>query len=104
MAISEVPLQPSQSQAFTIALNGIVYGMRVQWRDAASTWIMDLSDSNGQVLVAGQPLLPGADIMHQYVELALGGELWIATDGEPDAPPTFDNLGVASHLYFVTRD
>lgn len=104
MVISEVPLRPSQAQAFTITLGDANYGFSIQWRDAASVWIMDISDERGTTLLAGQPLLPGADLIGQYPELEIAGEFWIVSEGQKDAPPTFDNLGVGSHLYFVVRD
>lgn len=100
--IAEIPLQP-QAQQFTISLADVLYGMSVQWRDAAQVWILDISDQFGTLLIAGVPLLPGADLLHQYPELGIGGELWVASDGTPDADPTFTNLGIASHLYFVVR-
>jgi hypothetical protein len=100
--ISEIPLRAS-SQTFTISLASVIYKMRVQWRDKAQEWIVDLSDQDDNLLIAGVPLLPGADILGQYPELGVGGELWVASDGAPDEPPTFAGLGSTHHLYFVAR-
>lgn len=98
----EIPLRPSQPQAFTITLAGVTYGMFLQWRDLlAQCWLLDLLDSNGNTMIAGIPLVTGANLMAQYPDVDIGGQLWVATDGNSDATPTFDNLGVDSHLYFV---
>jgi hypothetical protein len=80
-----------------------VYGMTIQWRETmAQCWVLDLKDNAGAVLLAGVPLLPGANLLAQYPDLDFPGELWVASEGT-DAPPTYDNLGVNSHLYYVER-
>jgi hypothetical protein len=102
LTISEIPLQP-QPQRFTISLANVFYGFYVQWREKAQQWIMDISDRDGNLLIAGVPLLPGADLLAQYQYLGIDGELWVASDGVPDISPTYSNLGVGSHLYFLVR-
>lgn len=102
VATYEIPLTPAQQQRFTTTLNGVIYNMFVQWRGAtAQCWTMDLSDRDGALLVGGIPLLPGLDLMQQYAELGFPGQLWVQSDSDVAAPPTFANLGVSSHLYFV---
>jgi hypothetical protein len=86
-----------------MTLSSISYNFFVQWRDfQAQEWIMDISDVNNNLLIGGIPLLPGADLMAQYQELGFPGQLWVVVDSDPLALPTFDSLGVSSHLYFVT--
>lgn len=103
MAIYEIPLA-SKPEAFQIALAGVTYKLNVAWRDAPQGgWFIDLSDSSGALIVGGVPLVTGADLLAQYAYLGIGGELWVQTDGDPAAVPTFDNLGSESHLYFVTE-
>jgi hypothetical protein len=38
--------------------------------------------------------------LQQYQYLGFGVALLVATDGDLDAVPTYDNLGQQSHLYF----
>ena len=83
-------------------LSGTTYQMLVQWREAfAQCWLLDLSDQDGNALVSGIPLVPGHDLLEQFPDLAIPGQLWVSTDGDPEALPTFDNLGVQSHLYYI---
>jgi len=74
----------------------------VAWNQAASCWVIDISDSSGNPLVQGIPLVCGADLLGQYGYLGLGGELIVQTDNSPDTPPTFTNLGASGHLYFFS--
>ena len=43
----------------------------------------------------------GEDLLGQFAYLDIPGPLFVSTDGDPDAPPTFRNLGVTSHLFWV---
>lgn len=102
MATFEIPLTPTP-QAFAITLAGVTYQMTLQWRAAdGGGWALDMADDNGVPIVRGIPLVTGADLLAQYGYLALGGSMFVQTDHSPDAVPTFENLGVASHLYFET--
>ena len=98
----EIPLSPSP-QSFRIALGGTTYQLLVQWKDAADIgWVLDISDDNGSALVQGIPLVTGANLLAKYVYLGFRGVLFCQTDHDLDSPPTFENLGNTSHLYFVT--
>lgn len=97
--VYEIPLRP-EAQAFTIPVNGIVYGFRLIYADIEEGgWLLDISDAEGAVLVAGIPLVTGADLLEQYSHLSIGAKLYVATDGAPYLPPTYDTLGASSHLY-----
>jgi hypothetical protein len=100
MAVFEIPLSP-QPQTMTIALGAAAYQLRFFFDNAADGgWLMDISDASGAPLVCGIPLVTGSDLLAQYAYLGLGGALFVRTDGNPDAVPTFGNLGVGSHLYW----
>lgn len=102
MSIYEIPLA-SKPEAFQITLAGVTYKLNVAWRDAPQGgWFIDLSDASGTLIIGGIPLVTGVDLLTQYAYLGFGGELWVQTDGDSAAVPTFDNLGSESHLYFVT--
>ncbi len=100
--IYEVPLSP-QSQVFSIALNGVTYNLTLMWRTAPApgNWVLDIADSANNPLIQGIPLVTGCDLLGQYEYLGIGGGLWVSTDGDPSAIPTYSNLGTLSHLYFV---
>ncbi|RQR87730.1 MULTISPECIES: phage baseplate plug protein [unclassified Burkholderia] len=97
----EIPLTPVP-QTFFVSLVGVQYQFTLQWRDTANGgWILDIADSSGNPIVSGIPLVTGVNLLHQYLYLGLGFELWVQTDAA-DAPPTYTNLGITSHLYAIT--
>lgn len=102
MAVFEIPFVPGQAQTMQISLNGTVYTIKVRWCDPASCWTLDLSDSSGNPIIQGIPLVTGADLLTQYEYLGIGGALIAQTDNDVDAVPAFDNLGSQAGLYFVT--
>lgn len=96
----EIPLTPVP-QTFFVSLVGTQYQFTLQWRDPAG-WFLDIADSSSNPIVSGIPLVTGVNLLHQYLYLGLGFELWVQTDAA-DAPPTYTNLGITSHLYAVTN-
>jgi len=100
MATYEIPLS-TQAQQFAITLAAVSYRCTLQWREGAG-WVLDMADQSGAAVVNGIPLVTGVDLLAQYPHLGFGGGLWVATDGDADAVPTFDNLGASARLYFVT--
>lgn len=95
----EIPLRP-MNQTCSVALAGRVYSLRLMWCAASLAWIMDILSQEGEPLVMGVPLVTGADLLEQYKYLSFGGKLFVTTDGDNRAPPTYENLGVNSHLYW----
>jgi hypothetical protein len=51
--------------------------------------------------VSGIPLVTGVDLLSQYSYLGIPGALLVTTDRGAGEVPTFDGLGVTSHLYYV---
>lgn len=104
MANFEIPLTPTP-QRFSITLSGVQYRLAVVWRNAEQGgWVLDVADANGNPIIQGIPLVTGANLLEQYEYLGLSGVLWCQTTDNPDAVPTFDNLGVGSHLYWWVED
>lgn len=99
----EIPLVP-RPQKLTIALAGVQYQLTVRPNDAGQFWVLDIRDSQGVDILTGLSLVTGVDLLEQFEYLGIGGELWVFTDRNPPAMPTFVNLGVSSHLLFVTDD
>jgi len=97
----EIPLSPSP-QRFSIQLSGVTYFLTLTYRDAImGGWIIDIADVDEVPIASGIPLTTSRDLLEPFGYLGIGGELWVATDADQYATPTFDNLGEASHLYFV---
>lgn len=100
----EIPLSP-MAQKFGITLAGVAYNLTVSWNNASTGgWVLDIADSNDVPIVSGIPLVTGCDLLEQYEYLNLGGKLEVQTDSDLFAVPTFSNLGVQGHLYFLTDD
>jgi hypothetical protein len=100
MAIFGIPLQ-AQPQTFTITLSGVVYTLTAQYRPGVG-WVLDIEDNQGNAIVQGIPLVTGANLLAQYAYLGFVGGLWVQTLTDPDAVPTFENLGSDGLLYYVT--
>ena len=98
--IFEVPLSP-QAQTFLITLAGVQYQFSVIWNSFSQCWILDIDLPDNTPVVTGIPLVPGLDLLSQFKHLNFGGSLVVQSDGNPDAVPTFSNLGLQGHLYFV---
>lgn len=101
--VFEIPMTPTP-QSFGIKLGQTAYQMAVKWADAVGGgWSMDLADAAGRAIANGIPLVTGANLFAGLEYLGLTGALAVQTDHDTDAPPTFLNLGLASHLFYVPR-
>lgn len=96
----EVPLSASP-QKLLIDLLGVTYSLTVRFNSASSLWYLDIADALGNPILVGIPLVTGCDLLEQYAHLGINGSLYAQTDGDLSAPPTSDNLGTSSHLYFA---
>ncbi|GBR28714.1 hypothetical protein AA11826_0341 [Komagataeibacter oboediens DSM 11826] len=95
----EVPLS-GEAQTFTASMNGVSYTFTFRYLNCTQGgWVMDLADSSGNQIVGGIPLVTGTDLLGQYGYLGFGCRMFVSTDGDWDAVPTYDNLGTTSHLY-----
>lgn len=103
MAIFEIPLQVGTPQTFPITLSGVQYELTLIYRNVSQGgWFLDIADQNSNPIVQGIPLVTGVNLLEQYDYLGFGGELWVQTSSDPDAVPTFENLGEDGLLYWVT--
>ncbi|MCA7083386.1 hypothetical protein K7G19_07205 [Cupriavidus sp. DB3] len=100
----EIPLSP-EPQRFTITLSGVDYRLTVQYRKAGDAgWILDIADANNAPLATGIPLVTGIDLLGQYRHLGFAGRLWVQGADDPDNVPTYEDLGIGSHLFWVTDE
>lgn len=96
--------QEGVPQNFQVVLGGVLYNMTLMYRDCEDLggWVLDIADSGGNALVNGIPLVTGIDLLESYPDMDFGGSLVVSTQSDPDAVPTFDNLGGDGQLYWVT--
>lgn len=101
-----IPLDEGTPQSRGVQLGGIDYNLTVKYRNVAEGgWTLDIADSSGNAIINGIPLVTGADLLAQYGHLSIGnglGGLFVQTTSDPDAVPTFENLGGDAVLYWVT--
>lgn len=98
----EIPLSAAP-QKFVITLSGIDYQLRLTYANAdGGGWVLDIADKQGTPIVQGIPLVTGANLLEQYPHLGFTGRLWVQGSQDPDAVPTFDNLGTGAFLFWVT--
>lgn len=98
--VYEVPLTAA-AQEFDMTIGSIQYHFVLKWNYIGNNWVIDIEDQSNNPIVSGIPLVTGADLLAQYASLGIGVELFVQTDNNADAIPTYTNLGSDSHLYFV---
>jgi len=101
MKVQEIPLRP-EPQSLQIQLGGIDYLLTLRWNEPEQSWSLDIATALGVALISGIAVVTGQDLVGQYGYLGFTGSLIAQTDNDPDAVPTFTNLGQLGHLYFVT--
>ena len=100
ITIYEIPLT-AKPQKLQVTLGTTPYNLIVKWNTVFTTWVMDITYTSENAVLSGIPLITGADLLAQYSYLNFGGALYVQTDNNASAIPTYTNLGSNSHLYFV---
>lgn len=105
MSVFIVPLE-NTPQTFDVNLAGVNYTITCKWNDAPEGgWALDFVDTQTNLpIVSYVPIITGANLLVGLEYLGINGQLRAATDGNLDIPPTLDNLGVESFLYFQTDE
>lgn len=99
----EIPLSP-EPQTLTVALAGVTYQLLIVWNKIGQCWVLDIADAGGNPLVQGIQVVTGLNLLMQYEHLGfVGGMLVAQTDFNPNAVPTYANLGITGRLWFVTN-
>ena len=105
VTIAEIPISPDP-QRMTLTLGDTTYRITFLYREAdEGGWVMDIADDQDTPLACGIPLVTGQNLLVQLRYLGIGGAVTggiaVASDGN-DNVPTFDGLGSASRLYWIT--
>lgn len=100
--VLEIPLQANHQQ-LQVVLAGVIYTLVVRWNQPSQCWIMSVFDNSSNPILQGIPLVTGLDLLGQFEYLALGaaGQFIVQTDHDTFNVPTFTNLGITGHLYFL---
>lgn len=97
----EIPLIPGP-QKIAVSLGSLSAHLLLSYKDTdEGGWVLDILDSQDAPILTGLPLVIGADLLHQYGYLGFEGQLIVQSDTNPGEVPSFTNLGVTSHLYWV---
>jgi hypothetical protein len=100
MTVLELPLSGAPVR-YRINLGG-AWTLTFQYRDNDDGgWMLDIGDADNAPVLCGIPLVTGSDLLAQYAYLGFTGQLWVRSDGDPDAVPSFFNLGSRSHVYWI---
>jgi hypothetical protein len=94
----EIPLTPTP-QIFNFQLAGVELRLSWVWNPVAVCWVLDILDKLGAPLVTGIPVVTGVDLLGQFRHLGIAQAIVVQTDNNPNAVPTFSNLGITSHCY-----
>jgi hypothetical protein len=96
----EIPFS-SPPESFGVTIAGVAYQLTATWNDQAGCWQLAIADQGGTPILAGIPLVTGANLLEQYDYLGLGFELQVQSDTQTDAVPGFGDLGNTGHLYAI---
>ena len=87
-----------------VSLDGVVYLLGFRWNDEMGRWILDVSDSAGNPLVLGTPVLEEVDLLARFrgvVDGVPAGKL-VAIDGTGQRQdPTDSTFGVSVQLCYI---
>jgi hypothetical protein len=100
--VYEIPFS-SGPQVIKATLGGTEYQLNLWWNNFSSSWMIDISDVNGNAIVSSIPMVTGRDLLEPYGHLEFGGQLLVQTNGKLDVPQ-FDDLGNGAGLFFVVND
>lgn len=100
MAQQIVPLTQVPNQTFTLQLsvdgNPLTLGLQVSYSAMAGWWQMQVSDVQGNVLIASVPLVtgqyPAANMLAQYGYLEIGSAYVLNASSTPQDYPTENAL------------
>jgi hypothetical protein len=78
---------------------------RYKWFDEMKAWafsIITIGVGLNFPLIINMPLVSGQDLLEQYQYVGIDGQMIVFTSGAEGEPPTLENLGAESNLYFIS--
>jgi hypothetical protein len=96
MATRVIPIEPGEAnQRLQVELDGLVFGLLLQWNDRDDAWWLSIATESGDLIVSGIRVIANTPLLRQFVGEAMPeGELTaIDTRSPPSDPPGLDELG-----------
>jgi len=105
MAYKQIPIDVGvDAEPFeqVLTLDGLPYVFRYRWAERAAAWSLDVFDGADTALVAGVPLLIGADLLRQHNDPRLpAGSLVVVDTSSSGAEAGMLELGGRVQLYYA---
>lgn len=110
MAEQIIPLTQAPNQTFTVQLSvdgsPLTLGLQLSYSVMSGWWQLQISDVQGNILVASVPLItgfyPAANVLAQYGYLAIGSAYILNTGNDTQDYPSANNLTNFSLLWSDT--
>ncbi len=103
---SIVPLQniPNTTFSSKIPVDGknISLTFHLTYNELAKYWLVDVSNSEGKMLISALPVIPAQNILEQYQYLRIGSAYILPRDSVQEQWPTAETL--ATDWYLVWSD
>lgn len=102
MALLEMPLVSGlYDYTERVIVEGVQYLFRFRWNTAAGSWYLDLSDADGNLIVAGRRCLADVRLLEQFGHLAIPPGVLLAFDTTTkQVDPTLDDFGARVLLLY----
>jgi hypothetical protein len=103
MQLKIIPTKPAIAhQQIDVILSGVQYRISLRWNGRISTWMADIHNADGLVIVLSHPLHIGIDILGQthYMPECPPGALGLISD-IPNAEPSYNNMSTVVKLAYL---
>lgn len=98
----EVPVDNTPCKSFSFGTPEGAFRFRTYWSNLASTWFLDVINSDDSVLLAGIALVTGCNNLLQGTGLDLfKGKALFVIDASGNGNRTFDGFGTDAKLYMT---
>ena len=100
-----IPLKPIPNNTTTYKVpvddQNVSLTFRTTYNEQAKYWLLDISNSEGEELIAGLPLVPAQDILEQFKYLKIGSAYLVPKSKVSEQWPGMDTL---DDWYLIWRD
>jgi len=94
-----------QRFAYTVDLDGVVFGITHIWSEREQRWYMDLRDNDGSDLRMGLAMPANWPILRLMKQATRpGGEIVIVAIGDEPTDPTRDELGAEKPIVYIDAE
>lgn len=98
----EVPVDNTPCKSFSFTTSDGAFRFRTYWNNLASTWFLDIIDTDDSVMLAGIALVTGVNNLLKGTGLDLfEGKALFVIDSSGNGNKTFDGFGTDAKLYMT---